>query len=171
MLEGLTVEENGKSPTKMAYWENEMRSSLADIQKKYKEKYKELYKLDHQLKRIEARNKKHRVSRDSSGVEHDNEQVNISKSPSSSPKKHHRSEDLCAKSNNTPAPPPSKSLPLHPDIIDAQLKEIKKLRECQLNTATEVSSNGGQKTTNKLKTHSESTREKSKSKIEGSGKL
>jgi hypothetical protein len=119
LLSGLTIDTGGKSSTNMASWENEMRSNLADIQKKYKEKYKELYRLDHQAKRMEARNKK-RPSVGKECAAESNILPNHSKSPIVSPKKHCRPDGNTRNCMDSNPLPPSKPLPLplHPDILD-----------------------------------------------------
>ena len=169
LVDGLTIEGSGKSPANMTYWENEMRSNLADIQKKYKEKYKELYKLDYQMKRIEAKNKKNRLSigKDSSETEHEESQLTPTKSLALSPKKNYRLESANTTSIINKAISPSKSspLPLHPDIIDAQLKEINKQKEYQNDIKKQGSSMDPKKSINELKTYPDLTHEKKQPKI------
>merc|ERR1711881_175886 len=127
-LEGIPKENRGKPSNNMACWENEMRSNLADIQKKYKEKYKELYKLDHQLKRMEARHKKRlSVGKESESV--NDTTLSPLKPQKHSPKKYvkHDGNDSAKLLNAHPLPPSkSSALPLHPDIIDAQLNQQQK---------------------------------------------
>merc|ERR1711997_876193 len=127
-MERLRADNCGDSPTKIVSWENEMRSNLADIQKKYKEKYKELYKLDHQLKKMEARHKKRlSVGKESEFVT--DTTLSPLKPQKQLPKKYVKHDgNGSTKLLNAHPLPPSKSsaLPLHPDIIDAQLKQQQK---------------------------------------------
>ena len=143
-MERLRADNCGDSPTKIVSWENEMRSNLADIQKKYKEKYKELYKLDHQLKKMEARHKK-RLS-----VGKESEFVTDTTLSPLKPQKHlpkkyvkHDGNGSTKLLNAHPLPPSkSSALPLHPDIIDAQLKQQQKKLKTSPDTLLSSEKNG-----------------------------
>ena len=160
-FDGLQVHGSPKSSTNNACWENEMRSNLANIQKKYKEKYKELYRLDHQMKRIESRNKRRPRTGKGEGAENKTS-LSLSKSPIPSPKKQSRMEGHSTKPMNQAPLPPSKSapLPLHPDILDAQLKEIKNLKGPEPEPSiVKDNINGYSKTNDQLKTYSQLIKE------------
>merc|ERR1711997_1293402 len=143
-IERLRADTCGNSPIKIVSWENEMRSNLADIQKKYKEKYKELYKLDHQLKRMEARHKKRLSVGKESGSVNDTT-LSPLKPQKHSPKKYAKHDgNGGTKLLNAQPLPPSKSsaLPLHPDIIDAQLKQQQKKLKANPDTLLSNEKNG-----------------------------